>query len=383
MVSCGVRRLWRTPANKGGNMSKLDQLHELGQSTWLNYMRRAFIRSGELRHCVADGIQGITANAAVFQATIAQHEDYDQAIHEEVLSGTPYGRIHTALMVDDVQRAADILHPIFEESDGLDGFASLELDPALAHNAVDTVATAVHLLARIDRVNAMVEVPATLAGCTAVRSLTADGVSTNATHIFSVATYERVAQAYISGLELYFNRHSVWRIAPTAVASFSVSAVDAAVDPVLGARSLVDWQNQTGIALARLLYARFEQIFSGPRWEKLARKGARPLRPKWTRTRPYNASQPPIFYTEALIGPHTVMTFAPDTLDAFQAHGQVALTLAPRLANALAHLNRLDEIGLDLEGAMETLQTEHLAASVKQYEALVKSVQDKLYQVGK
>lgn len=364
-------------------MSKLDQLHELGQSTWLNYMRRAFIRSGELRHCVAEGIQGVTANAAVFQATIAQHEDYDQAIHEEVLSGTPYGRIHTALMVDDVQRAADILHPIYEESEGLDGFASLELNPALAHNAVETVATAGHILARIDRGNAMVEIPATLAGCTAVRSLTSDGVCTNATHIFSVSAFERVAQAYICGLELYFDTHSVWRIAPTAVASFSVGAVDAAVDPVLAARGLVSWQNQTGIALARVLYTRYQQIFSGPRWAKLARQGARPLRPKWVRIHPHNASQPLTFYAEALIGPHTVLTFAPDTLEAFLRHGQAAPTLATGLAEALAHLERLQEAGIDLEAMTDALQTEHLAFSIRQYEALVESVADKLYETGK
>lgn len=367
---------------QGGNMSKLHKLHDLGQSTWLNYMRRAFIRSGDLRRCLDEGIQGVTANAAVFEDTITHHVDYDAAIHDEVLAGTPYGRIHTALMVDDVQRAADILHPIFEASDGLDGFASLELNPALAHQAIETTATAVHTLARIDRGNAMVEVPATLAGCEAIRTLTSDGVSTNATHIFSVSTFEQVAQAYISGLELYFDTHSVWRIAPTAVASFSVGAVDAAIDPVLAGKGLVDWQNQTGIALARILYARFGQIFSGPRWEKLARKGARLLRPKWTRIRPYNHAQPPTFYAEALIGPHTVLTFAPDTLAAFQDRGQTALTLGTGLTDALTHLSRLAETGVDLDGTLDALQTEHLAASVKQYEALIKSVRDKLYKVG-
>lgn len=345
-------------------------------------MRRAFIRSGELRHYLDEGIQGITANAAVFQETIANHTDYDDAIHNEVLAGTPYERIHTALMVDDVQRAADILHPIFEESDGLDGFASLELSPALAHNAVDTVAHAGHILARIDRGNAMVEVPATLEGCTAVRSLTSDGVSTNATHIFSISTFERVAQAYICGLELYFDTHSVWRIAPTAVASFSVGAVDAAVDPMLAAEGLVDWQNQTGIALARLLYARFEQIFSGPRWEKLARKGARPLRPKWTRIQPTNNSQPLAFYANALIGPQTVLTLTPETLAAFRQQGQVAPTLRLELDQAQTHLQRLADTGIDLDGTLDALQMEHLSASQAQYEALVTSVRGKLYQTG-
>jgi len=355
----------------------------MGQSTWLNYMRRAFIRSGELRRSLEEGIEGVTANAAVFQNTITHHADYDQAIHDEVRAGTPYGRIHTALMVDDVQRAADILHPIFEASDGLDGFASLELNPALAHNAVETVATAGHILARIDRGNAMVEAPATLAGCAAIHSLTSDGVSVNATHIFSVAAFERSAQAYICGLEMYFDTHSVWRIAPTSVASFSVAAVDAAVDPLLAAKGLADWQNQTGIALARVLYARYQQIFSGSRWLKLARKGARPMRPKWVRIQPHGRSLPPTFYAEALIGPDTVLTFTPDSLAAFQAQGQVALTLPQGLAAAQTHLDRLAEAGIDLDGLTDALQEEHLAASVRQYEALVQSVADKLYAVGR
>ncbi|MGB5059726.1 MAG: transaldolase family protein [Candidatus Promineifilaceae bacterium] len=364
-------------------MSKLLQLHDFGQSTWLNYMRRAFIQSGELRQCIADGIQGITANAAVFQDTIAHHTDYDQAIHQEIVNGTPYNSIHNALMVDDVQRAADILHPVFESSQGLDGFASLELNPSLAHQAVETAATAGHILARIDRGNAMVEIPATQAGCEAIRSLTSDGVCINATHIFSISGFERAAQAYICGLEIYFETHSIWRIAPTAVASFSVSPIDTAVDPLLAAKGLADWQGQTGIALARMLYARFEQIFRGPRWQRLAGRGARPLRPKWTRIQPTNPTSPPMFYIDALLGPNTVMTFTPETLDTFQKQGFVAETLARGRTKAQNHLDRLAEAGIDLDQMLDELQAEHLAASQAQYQHLVKSVNEKLFVVGR
>lgn len=363
-------------------MSKLHQLHELGQSTWLNYMRRAFICSGELRRSIEDGIQGVTANAAVFQNSIAHHDDYDEAIQQQVRAGTPYREIHNALMADDVQRAADILHPIFESSAGLDGLASLELDPALADKAVETVAAAGHILARIDRGNAMVEIPATVAGYAAIRRLTADGVNINATHIFTVSSFERVAQAYINGLEDYFESHSVWRIAPTAVASFSVAAVDDAIDPILSAMRLADWQGQTGIALARLLYHRFLLIFSGPRWDGLARKGGRQLRPKWTGLLPQNQQYPVTYIAEALILPDTALTFTPDSLAAFQAHGAVAPASTSAWPEAQAHVDRLLAAGVDLDGTLQRLLAERLARSRTQYEALIQSVTQKLYAVA-
>jgi transaldolase len=360
-------------------MSKLQQLHKVGQSTWLNYMRRAFIQSGELRQALDEGIEGVTANAAVFADTITYHDDYDQSILQHIRAGVAFQEIHDKLMIDDVQRAADILHPVFEASEGLNGFASLELDPSLSDEAVETVATANHILAGLDRANTMVELPATLAGCEAIRRLTANGVSLNATHLFSVSAYEQAAQAYISGLEMYLDQYSVWRIAPTAVASFSVGAIDTAVDPVLTAQGLDDWRGQTGLALARLLYARYREIFSGPRWERLARKGARPMRPKWTRLTPHDAALPDMLYIEALIGRDTVVTFTPETLRAFQEHGRVAETLPGDTAVAQAHLKRLTEADIDLDATADALQAEHLAASIAQYETLIQRIREKLY----
>jgi transaldolase len=363
-------------------MSKLHQIHELGQSTWLHYMRRAFFQSGEFRQGIQDGIQGITADANTLAQTIANHHDYDEAIHQQVRAGTPYREIHKALMLDDVQRAADFLHPIFEESNGLNGFASLELDPALAHDAVATTATAKHILAGIDRGNVMVEIPATLAGGEAIRSLTADGVSLNATHILSISAFERVAQEYIAGLELYFDRHSVWRIAPTAVASFSVSAIDGAIDPLLQEKGLPELTGKTSLALAHLLCERYRQIFSGPRWNKLVRKGARPMRPKWTRLTPKSPDLPRLLYAESLIGPDTVLTFGPNTLAKFLADGAVAQTLPGDIPAARAHIEQLYNAGIDVSALLDTLHTERLAASVAQYETLIRSVTDKLYAVG-
>lgn len=358
-------------------MSQLDQLHDAGQATWLNYMRRAFIESGELRQCIRDGIQGITANAAVFADTITHRSDYDEAIHRELVSGTAVTRIHEALMADDVQRAADILHPVHEASGGLNGFASLELNPALAHDATETVAEARHLLAKIDRGNAMVEIPATLAGCAAIQTLTADGVSINATHIFSTADFERAAQAVICGLERYFDTHSVWRIAPTAVASFSVAPIDAIVDPLLADEGAPTLQHQTGLAVAQLLYGRFCDIFRGPRWQRLARHGAHVLRPKWTRLEA-PPELPATYYVDALVAPDTVQTFTRTSLAAFQASGNPGSGLPTNISAAEAHLEAITAVGIDLEPLLHELQKEHLAASEAQYRRLQTGVGAKL-----
>ncbi len=359
-------------------MTKIHDLQGLGQAAWLNYMRRYFICSGELRDALAAGILGVTANAAVFAETIAHETDYDQEIRTQVRMGTPAVQIHEALMVDDVQRAADLLHPVFEKSEGLDGVASLEIDPGLANDAVASVATARHLLARIDRGNAMVEVPATLAGTAAIQQLTGDGVHVNATHIFSASAFERVAQAYISGLESYLESHSVWRTMPTAVASISIAPIDQAVDDLLGRAQRPDLQGCTALAEARVLYRRFLEIFSGPRWEVLASRGARPLRPKWTRLTPANRQFRAAYYMNELIAPQTVVTFTPQTMAIFLKHGRVRTSLAPADGADIVHLTTVAALGIDLEEVAETLLSTHLQASIDQYRVLTNSVMNRL-----
>jgi transaldolase len=355
-------------------MTKLHELQDLGQSPWLNYMRREFIVTGGLRETISQGIQGITANAAVFEETIRNDIDYDESIREHIRAGTPTTRIHEALMVDDVQRAADLLHPVFEETAGLDGIASLEIDPAYAADSVGTVATARRLLARVDRGNAMVEIPATHAGAEAVQALTEDGVNINATHIFSVSDFERIAQAYISGLECYFETHSVWRMTPTAVASFSVNPIDKAVDKKLAQLDHPELQGQVAIAVARLLYERYREIFSGPRWQRLASRGARPLRPKWTRLSVYQSRQAATAYMDALIGSDTVITFTPETLELFLAQGRAVRTLHKRSDSAMSVLQEVAELGIDLEQLAIVLQQEYIEAADRRYQALIAAV---------
>lgn len=363
-------------------MSKLHDLHRLGQSTWLNYMRHNFITSGELRQAIANGIQGITANAAVFAQTITQYDDYDDAIEQQMREGTPYRNIHEQLMLDDARLVADLLHDVFQESNSWDGYVSLEMNPSLANNATKTIATARHLLRGMDRVNTMVEIPATLTGADAIRALTGDCQSLNITHIFTVADFERAAQAYIDGLEMMLASISIWRIMPTAVASFSVGAIDSAIDPVLREKDAPELCGKTGIALAKLLYQRYRQIFSGPRWQQLTRHRARPLRPKWTRIVPQEPHLPLTHYANALIGSDTVITFTPETLAAFEKDGRPAPTLTENIGEADAHLDKLAKAGVDLDDIVYNLQSRYLEMAEAQYQALIDAVTQRSLVLG-
>lgn len=363
-------------------MSKLHDLHKLGQSTWLNYMRHNYIMSGEFRQAIDNGIQGVTANAAVFAQTIVQHDDYDEDINRLMLEGIPYRHIHEWLMMDDGRLAADLLHKVYEATDGWDGYVSLEIDPSLAESATKTAATAKHTLYGMDRVNAMVEIPATLEGCDAIRTLAGDCESLNITHVFTITDFERAAQAYIAGLELLLASDCMWRVMPTAVASFSVGAIDAAIDPVLRAKDAPELCGKTGIALAKLLYQRYRQIFFGPRWEQLARHKARPMRPKWTRITPSDPGLPLTHYTNALIGQDTVITFTPDTLAAFQKSGKIAPTLTLDIGGAEDHLDRLAKVGVNLDEIVHQLQAEHLSMAQAQYQALIDAVMQRSVVLG-
>lgn len=277
-------------------------------------------------------------------------------------------------MIADGQVTADRLHSVLEESDGLDGYYSLELDVSRFHDKENIVATIRHIGARLNRVNIMVEVPASPAGLEAVQNLIGDGHCVNITHIFSIVGYERAAQAYIAGLEYLYAAHGMWRFTPTAVASFSLSAIDNAVDEALVAAGHPELRGKTAIAMAKVLYERGHQIFSGPRWEKLERRGARVMRPKWTRTTPRDFRYPDTLYIDALIGPDTVTTFSPMVLNAFLEHGTAASTLGEHLAESHDHLARLAALGIDLAEITDRLQRAHLIASEKQFQAVIQSI---------
>ena len=358
-------------------MNRLQQLHELGQSTWMNYLPRPFIQSGELRNRVADGIQGFTANASIFDTTLTKTTAYDSAIWELVKEGVTAPKIFDKLIIHDVQMAADYMHSVYQKSDGLEGYISLELNPGLMHDTINTVAEVTHLETLINKPNSMVEVPATPAGVAAVKQLTKDGVSINITHIFSVDVYEQVAQAYLQGLKIFLDTHSVWRFVPVSVASFSLSPIDELVDPLLADNDKPKMLGKTAVSIAKLLYQRCQQIFSGPDWEKLAKKGGVILRPKWSRTTPRNPAFPETYYLEALIGEDTVTTFSPDTLSAFMRHGRIAPTLTTNVEAAQEHVQQMEQLGLDLNTIAIDLQQDYLLRSEKQFLEITQHISQK------
>ena len=358
-------------------MNKLQQLHDLGQSTWLNYLNYPFIHSGGLRLKMTDGIQGFTANAANFESILTTTADYDKAIWAQVRAGVPAPQIYNKLIIHDVQIAADCMHDVYQESNGMEGYISLELNPGLMHDSVNTVAEVTHLEAAINRPNSMVEVPATAAGIEAVTQLTKDGVSINITHVFSVAVYEQVAKAYLKGLEIFLDTHSVWRFVPVSVVSFSLAPIDEAIDPILGEKGKPHMLGKTAVSQAKLLYRSCQRIFSGSYWESLAKQGGCILRPKWSRTTPRNPAYPKTYYLDALIGPDTVTTFSVETLTAFMKQGRVAPTLIAQVAQAQEHVDQLDLLGIDMNAVAEDLQNEYLRASEKQFKGLTQHISRK------
>ena len=294
-------------------MTKLHELHEHGQSIWVDYIRRDFLAQGELQALIDQGVRGVTSNPTIFEKAVASSADYDTDLQRLVAEGASVDAIYEALVLADIARAADILHPLYADSGGGDGYISLEVSPTLAHDTAGTIAEARRLHAALGRPNVMIKVPATAEGIPAITDLIGAGISINVTLIFSLAQYEAVVEAYMRGLERRAAAgEALDRIA--SVASFFVSRVDTAVDLLLAQQGLEELQGQAAIANARLAYARFKELFSGPRWAALAARGATPQRPLWASTGTKNPRLPDTRYVDSLIGPHTVNTVPPATL---------------------------------------------------------------------
>jgi transaldolase len=357
-------------------MSKLNALADLGQSVWYDYIRRAFIASGELQTLVDQGLRGVTSNPSIFEKAIAGSADYDAALRSLVDAGRSVAEIYEELASADIRAAADILQPVFERSGGADGFVSLEVSPTLAHDTAGTVAEARRLHAALGRPNVLIKVPATAEGIPAITALTEAGISVNVTLIFSVTQYEAVAEAYLAGLEKRAGRgENLSEV--NSVASFFVSRVDTAADTALekiGERIL---QGTIAVANARAAYARFRALFSGERWERLAARGARVQRPLWASTGTKAPGYPDTLYVDSLIGPDTVNTVPPATLNAFLDHGSAVSTLGDGLPEALSRLARLAELGIDLDAIARTLLDDGVAAFATSFEKLMSSISSK------
>jgi transaldolase/glucose-6-phosphate isomerase len=363
-------------------------LYRLGQSLWLDSLRRGLFASGELARMIGEGLRGITSNPTIFEKAILGSPDYDEALGRLAAAGASAGAIYESLVIEDIQNAADLFRPLFDESGGIDGLVSLEVSPKLARDTDTTVAEACRLFERVNRPNVMIKVPGTVEGLPAIERLVALGVPVNVTLLFSVERYDRVIEAYLAGLE---RRHEEGLpLAPcTSVASFFVSRVDAAVDGLLDEESRVtddpevqarlrDLHGQAAIANAKLAYTRFRERFGGERFAALAAKGARVQRPLWASTGTKNPAYGDLYYVEALIGPDTVVTVPPATYAAFLRHGRVRPTLESGLDDARATVLRLREEGIDLAAVTRKLEDQGIALFTASFDALMAGIEQKV-----
>ena len=361
-------------------MSNLHALANLGQAIWLDHIRRSLITSGELQELIEEGVTGVTSNPTIFEKAIAGSTDYDDALHLLVDAGKTTAEIYEALVLEDIQRAADLLRPIYERTGGSDGYVSLEASPKLAHDTASTVTEVRHLFTALERPNVMIKVPATRAGIPAIETLIGEGININVTLIFSLAQYRAVAGAYIAGLEkLAAAGGDATRIA--SVASFFVSRVDTAVDQALEEMGEKELQGKIATANGKAAYALFREIFSRARWERLVALGARVQRPLWASTGSKNPLYPDTLYVDSLIGPDTVNTLPPATLQAFLDHGRVSPTLEADLQEARARLARLADLGVDLQAITQQLLDDGVAAFAESFEALMVSIAEKREQL--
>jgi len=358
-------------------MQKLDQLNALGQSIWLDFIRRSFLTSGDLKNLVARGIQGVTSNPSIFEKAIARSDDYDEQFGVLVNEGLSVNEIYEQLAFKDIRMAADILRPVYDRTNGADGYVSLEVSPTLAHDTPGTLAEAERLFTTLGQPNVMIKIPATEAGYPAIEAAIGRGININVTLIFSIAQYEAVVEAYLHGLErLAQTTHDLSRVA--SVASFFVSRVDTMVDQALaeveGGEALM---GKIAVANACAAYARFKELFSGARWDALVEKGARLQRPLWASTSTKNPAYSDTLYVDNLIGAHTVNTLPPATLEAFLDHGQVAETLEHGCEQARETLSALAKTGIDLDSITGRLLDDGVKAFARSFQQLVESIEMK------
>jgi len=359
--------------------TKLHELDELGQSVWLDYMHRSLINSSDLRTYVEKGLRGITSNPAIYEKAISESNLYDGQIHQLSTEGKSPPEIYEELMFEDCRRAADILRPVYDRSGETDGFFSLEVDPHLAHDAKGSSEAARRFFKAVDRPNLMVKIPATPEGMSAIRSLTAEGHNINITLMFSLEQYDQVAEAFLSGLEERVNVfHELKQI--DSVASIFVSRLDTKVDALLDkmdqpqAKAL---KGKAGIANAKMVYQRFKETFQGERWQQLIEKGAQAQRVLYGSTGTKNPNYSDVLYVENLIGPNTINTMPPETIEAFLDHGKVELTLERDVEDARAQLEKLEKLGINLNEVTRQLLDEGVEKFIKPFDAIMKTITEK------
>jgi transaldolase/glucose-6-phosphate isomerase len=359
--------------------TKAHQLMDVGQSLWLDTIRRSLMTSGELQTYINRGLRGITSNPSIFEKAIAGSNDYDEDLKRLVGEEKLPRNIYEALVLEDIRLAADIFRPLYDATGGEDGYVSLEVSPHLAHNTEETINEARYFFETLDRPNVLIKVPATREGYPAIEELLAEGINVNVTLMFSLAQYDAVAEAFFSGLErLAAAGGDLTSIA--SVASFFVSRIDVKIDPLLdevGTASAAVLRGTIGIASAKLAYKRFQDTFRGDRWEWLAERGARVQRVLYGSTSTKDPAYPDTLYVDSLIGPQTVNTIPLKTWHAFEDHGTVAQTLEQDVDEARGHLERLASLGIDLDEVTNALLDEGVEKFAHSFESLMETIRDK------
>lgn len=358
--------------------SRLHELSELGQSVWIDFLSRDLLRSGELERLRdEDAVVGVTSNPTIFQKALSAGDAYDDQLREELAQERDPKELFIRLAARDVGDACDLLRSVWDGGGGRDGYVSIEVDPTLANDTEASVAEAQRLHELIDRPNLFVKIPATREGLPAIEEMIARGRSINVTLIFSLERYAEVAEAYIRGLErLVETGGDPSRIA--SVASFFVSRVDTEADRRLDELGGHDeLKGKLAIANAKLAYQRYEELFSGGRWEALAAAGATPQRCLWASTSTKNPEYRDVLYVEELIGPETVDTMPEETVKAFQEHGRVAPTLEQGLDEARELFERLAAAGIDYADVTDTLEREGVEKFSDSFEELLEGIRAK------
>jgi len=363
-------------------MTRLHDLYaEQGQSPWLDNLRRGWIASGELQRWIDRGVRGLTSNPTIFAKAMMETADYDRDLASMLDGGATVDDAYWRLVTADITQALGLLAPVHDSSDGLDGFVSVEVAPALAHDEAGTVAAARQLHDAIAAPNLYVKVPATIEGVAAIETLIGEGRSINVTLIFSRQRYGEVMEAYLRGLErLAAADPSASLAGVSSVASFFVSRVDVEIDrrlEALGTPEALALRGRAAVAQAQLAYTQFRQVFDGPRWEALAARGARLQRPLWASTSTKNPAYPDTLYVDTLIGPDTVNTLPDNTLDAFEDHGTVARTVDADPAAAEAVFAELDGLGINIEAVARQLETEGVNAFAKSFDEVLSALADR------
>lgn len=372
----------------------LVELKGAGQSVWYDNIQRGLLMSGELQRLIsADGVRGLTSNPAIFEKAISGSEEYAGALEDLARSGKSAQEIYEAIAIEDIQWAADLLRPVYEESGGEDGYVSLEVSPRLAQDTQGTIEEALRLASQVGRKNLMIKVPGTAAGIPAVEHLIGEGVNVNITLLFARENYEQVAAAYIAGLEKLAARGGeVGSVA--SVASFFISRIDTLVDQKieeclgevdtaserLALRSL---QGKVAVANAKMAYASYKEACASERWQKLAAAGARPQRLLWASTSAKNPAYRDVLYVEELIGPDTVNTMPQATLEAFRDHGEIRSALEENIEEARDVMAGLEELGLSMKEITDQLQADAVRLFVEPFDQLLAAIETQRQAVPK